>query len=148
MKMQKLEQKEEGKRIDCKGKACTKRTQNFKRNRTSDFSRNPDKISEMCRCYLDILIPIVSYLGMKHSIQDLKQELKPASPPSTPSDGNPFRYYKITPKLSQLLCTLAFSHRTQFCHVPWSMSREEDADNGYTNNFQAKPDKRATVPLP
>jgi len=44
----------------------------------------PNKISEVCQCYADILIPVISYLGMKHSIQDLKQELKPASPPSTP----------------------------------------------------------------
>lgn len=59
----------------------------------------PNKISEVCRCYLDILVRI-SYLWMKHSIQDLKKEQKPASPPSTPSDGNPSEYFKITLKLA------------------------------------------------
>lgn len=30
----------------------------------------PNKISEVCRCCIDVLTPIISYLGMK--VQDLK----------------------------------------------------------------------------
>lgn len=82
-----------------------------KKKKPLNFLEKPKKKPEVCRCYLGILIPIISYLGMKHSIQDLKQELRPASPPSTLLDRNPFEYFQITLKLSQLSCTFAFSYR-------------------------------------
>lgn len=81
-------------------------------------------------------------------VQDLNQELKPASSPSTPWDGNPSEHFNITLKFSQLLCTSVVSFRTEFCYIWRSVLREKDGGNGYTNNSQTKPEKRATLPLP
>lgn len=83
--MEKMEQKGNRKSTDCRGKACTKKgIESDKKQNIFILLEKPEKSCKVCRCYLDILILVISNLGMKHCIQELKWEPKSDSPPSTP----------------------------------------------------------------